>query len=709
MKLRTKFFILMVVIFLAFTATLWLYSSHLVARINEQWGARFAEKQVLFDKHRTLLPLMREVALARQMAAEPALRDLALHEENAATRKHALAVLERYRLNFQDHSYFAALAGSGHYYFNDAANKFAGQQLRYSLSPKNPDDAWFYATIAGNLDYQINVDPDTHLGNTKVWINVVLKHENKAVGVIGTGLDITQFIKESVDIEQPGIHTLFVDRDMAVQLYRDPKFIDFASITKSVEQRRKVDALLTDPADIEQLRKVMREVEHTADKVETLWVTFNGKKCLLGVAYLPEIGWFDLTLMDDDALRLLKRFDIIPLLAVMLLLALAAVAMMLHRLVLKPIHALGKSVEQIRQGHYEIEPPREGATEIAQFSAQFRNMAEVVRNNNRELEDKVALRTGQLLRELEERKRAEGELRIAAIAFESQDGMMVTDARHVILRVNHAFTDITGYSAEEAIGQTPRMLKSGHHHAAFYAAMWECIRCTGAWKGEIWNRRKNGEIYPEQLTVTAVKGDDGEVTHYVATLHDITARKKAEEEINNLAFYDTLTQLPNRRMLNDRLGQALIVSKRSGLYGALMFLDLDNFKPLNDTYGHGVGDLLLAEVARRLTGCVREADTVARFGGDEFVVMLGGLDSDKAESAAQAGIVAEKIRVALSEPYWLKFRHEGAAETTVEHRCAASIGVVVFDSESAAEDVLKWADMAMYQAKDSGRNSIRFY
>jgi diguanylate cyclase (GGDEF)-like protein/PAS domain S-box-containing protein len=314
-----------------------------------------------------------------------------------------------------------------------------------------------------------------------------------------------------------------------------------------------------------------------------------------------------------------------------------------------------------------------------------------------------------VVRDISERKHAETELRIAAIAFETQEGIMITDADDVILRVNHAFTEITGYTATEAVGQTPHLLSSGRQDAVFYAAMWKCIQHAGTWQGEIWNRRKNGEVYPERLSITAVKNDAGEVTHYVATMHDITERKKAEEEINNLAFYDTLTQLPNRRMLNDRLGQTMAASKRSGHYGALMFLDLDNFKPLNDTYGHGVGDLLLIEVAQRLTGCVREVDTVARFGGDEFVVMLNELDADKTESAAQAGIIAEKIRTTLSEPYLLTFKHESESEATVEHHCAASIGVVVFNSETSAENIIKWADIAMYQAKEAGRNLIRFY
>jgi len=204
--------------------------------------------------------------------------------------------------------------------------------------------------------------------------------------------------------------------------------------------------------------------------------------------------------------------------------------------------------------------------------------------------------------------------------------------------------------------------------------------------------------------------ESGKPLRSVGTVQDITAQKQAEEKISNLAFYDPLTQLPNRRLLNDRLGQMMATSKRSGHYGALMFLDLDNFKPLNDTYGHAVGDLLLIEAARRIAGCVREADTVARIGGDEFVVLLGELDADKAESTAQAGIVAEKIRSTLAEPYLLAVQQESGAETTVEHHCTSSIGVVLFiNHQGSPEDILKWADMAMYQAKERGRNRVHFY
>src|SRR5450830_810857 len=188
------------------------------------------------------------------------------------------------------------------------------------------------------------------------------------------------------------------------------------------------------------------------------------------------------------------------------------------------------------------------------------------------------------------------------------------------------------------------------------------------------------------------------------------ALRESENKIRNLAFHDTLTQLANRRLLTDRLGQAMAASKRSGCYGAVIFLDLDNFKPLNDTHGHDVGDLLLIEVAHRLIRCVRETDTVARFGGDEFVVMLGELDTDKKRSVELAAIVAEKIRATLAEPYLLTCKQESGAETIVEHHCTSSIGAVLFiNHEASQEDILKWADTAMYQAKEKGRNRVSFF
>lgn len=423
----------------------------------------------------------------------------------------------------------------------------------------------------------------------------------------------------------------------------------------------------------------------------------------------------------------------------------------------------------------------------------------------------------------EEKRANAADLRIAASAFETQDSLMVTNTNGVILRINQAFTDSTGYMADEIVGKTPRILKSGRHSDDFYQEMWEVVNQTGAWKGEIWQRRKNGEVYPAWLTISAVKSDDrGIVTNYVGSFVDISARKHyenlileneqrlidilnvspiavriarkqgrevifynqgyadliknihamgddpkkyyvraedyeevlaelaqgnsvinrqielkipnnmtlwtlasympiqykgddavlgwfyditslkaAEEKIRLLAFHDPLTHLPNRQLLLDRLQQALASSARTGRNGALLFIDLDNFKALNDTLGHAMGDSMLQQVAQRLTDCVREGDTVARLGGDEFVVMLEDMSEQIIESAELVEVVGEKILASLGQPYQLQAH---------KFRSSASIGTTVFSGhQQETEELLKQADIAMYQAKKAGRNTLRFF
>ncbi|MDP3515234.1 MAG: EAL domain-containing protein [Sulfuritalea sp.] len=316
------------------------------------------------------------------------------------------------------------------------------------------------------------------------------------------------------------------------------------------------------------------------------------------------------------------------------------------------------------------------------------------------------------IRDISERMRTEQHLRVAATTFEAQEGVTITDANKVILRVNRAFTEITGYESDEAVGNTPHMLSSGRHDLAYYESMWDSLARTGSWQGEIWNRRKNGEEFPEWLSITAVRGIGGEVTNYVGTFADITERKAAENEIAQLAFYDHLTGLPNRRLLLDRLRHALAGCVRNSRCGALMFFDLDNFKTLNDTLGHDVGDQLLVEVASRLQSCVRQSDTVARLGGDEFVVVLEDLDGGDGDqlAAMQAEALAVKIQAVLSQPYLLDIVASGEARGKRSHHCSSSIGITLFDrTPITAEELMKRADTAMYQAKAAGRNTLRFF
>jgi len=265
-----------------------------------------------------------------------------------------------------------------------------------------------------------------------------------------------------------------------------------------------------------------------------------------------------------------------------------------------------------------------------------------------------------------------------------------------ILFVNPGFQRLTGFSAAEAIGKTPRILQSGRQSQEFYAAMWRTIQETGQWHGEIWNRRKNGALYVEWLSISAVYNTTRDVTHYIGIFSDITERKEADEHLLHLAQYDALTDLPNRVLLLDRLAQLAKATLREQFKGAVLFLDLDRFKEVNDTLGHAAGDVLLQTVARRLVNNVRSADTVARLGGDEFVVILS-----QVHRAADAARVAQKLLAAISTPVVLYDR---------ELSVSASIGLCIFpDDGTDAPELIRHADAAMYQAKNAGRNMYQFY
>ncbi|MBY0465509.1 MAG: EAL domain-containing protein, partial [Burkholderiales bacterium] len=288
-------------------------------------------------------------------------------------------------------------------------------------------------------------------------------------------------------------------------------------------------------------------------------------------------------------------------------------------------------------------------------------------------------------------------LRLAASAFaHSYDGIMITDAHNVITEVNPAFTRITGYEADEAIGQSPRMLGSGRQGAAFYNGMWQALQTTGHWSGEVWNRRKTGELYAEILSIAAVKGADGELSHYLGVFSDITRLKTHEAELAHIAQYDMLTGVPNRRLLGDRMKVALARARRDKLTLAVCMLDLDGFKEVNDLHGHDVGDQLLVEIARRLQTVLREDDTLARLGGDEFVLLLANLRHPEESHG-----VLERMLRSIAQPMAI-----GDTEVQV----SASIGITLYPHDDADPDtLLRHADQAMYTAKQEGKNRYHLF
>jgi diguanylate cyclase (GGDEF)-like protein/PAS domain S-box-containing protein len=295
-------------------------------------------------------------------------------------------------------------------------------------------------------------------------------------------------------------------------------------------------------------------------------------------------------------------------------------------------------------------------------------------------------------------KYAQIELQLTASVFQyAREGIAITNADGVILDVNPAFTRITGYGRDEAIGQNPRILKSDHHDPSFYRALWRSVHDKGFWEGEIWNRRKSGEVYPEILTVSVVRDEKGKISHYVAVFSDISRQKEYERQLERMAFFDDLTGLPNRVLLVDRLGQAMARSRRNATPLSLAYLDLDGFKEINDSHGHALGDRVLTTIAERLGHILREEDTVARFGGDEFVIVLPDPTSDQTQEA-----VVRRVLGAIAEPI-----HIGHAMLQV----SASIGLVhyVGESDLDSDQLIRQADQAMYQAKQAGKNRVHVF
>ena len=416
MSLQTRFLLIIGSFCILLSFAIWSVFNNVIEHVTDRIGTRFAEKQVLYDKARTLEPLIRELALSREMADSTRIRRWAANEGDPKLREEALALLEKQRYHFQDGSYFVAIAASGNYYFNDANGRFTGKQRRYKLNPANPDDAWFFATLKSAQDYDVNVDRNPALGVTKVWINVLLRDNDKVLGVVGTGLDLNEFIRNVADVNQPGITNLFLNDDGSIQIYRDPKYIDLSSIVKSAEKRRSIDQLLDRQADRDWVRRAIANASADTRSVQTKFVRINGKHYLAGVAALPEVSWFDLTLIDLDVL--LPRSDFIGMalaiggaaLCILLILALT-----LQKLVLKPVAKLTDSAARISQGNFVSEHEKSGSGEVNLLESQFESMSDSIRKTRNLLEEAIMRRTYELsnakhLLEISLRQEKEGRL-----------------------------------------------------------------------------------------------------------------------------------------------------------------------------------------------------------------------------------------------------------------------------------------------------------
>lgn len=702
MSIKTKLFLFLITVFALFSTGAWFYSQTLNNQLNEEWAERFIQKQIIFDKYRTLLPIMREVSLVKKMSQDPSIIQMALHEDDALVRENGIKAFERYRSAFKDRNYFAAFKNSQNYYFNDMQNSYAGKEFSYKLSKTNKDDSWFFAVLELGDEYQINVNKDTVLGTTKVWIDYVLMENNQTLGVVGTGLDLTEFLKESVDIHEEGIRNVFVNKQMAIQLESDKTLIDYASITVKDEARQTLDLIVKEKSDLNNIHTRMLELEKSeiANDSRTLWITIDSQQKLVGISYLKELGWFSITFINPKELTLINNFNVFAILILLFLLFLLLVNAIYNRVILQPLTKLKNKMSEVEKGSYQAKIETIGSGEIATLSQQFQKLLRVIELHNHELEEKIKERTISL-------KENEDKLNIILNGVEGYIYIKDIDYKytyinkHVCALLQKPHDEIIGKSdsdflekesANEILENDKRVIQSGQTVEV------EEIRLDAKGQKKVFLSIKS-PLFKEDGTLYALCG--------IST--DVTERKSIEERNRYLALYDALTDLPNRRLFYERLTQAMFTSKRTNKYGAVMFLDIDNFKPLNDTFGHDAGDLLLVNIAERLRETIREIDTVARFGGDEFIVLLSSLEEKKESSTENALRVAQKISTEIAKVYKLNISTTDKAKM-IEYKCSVSIGVALFKGETITKEALLiQADKRMYLAKKLGKNQISFF
>ena len=555
-SLRLRVLVLVLLGFAAVAAPAYLAFNWIVSSTLIQLGTLFAEKQVLYDRYRGLESLMREVGLAETLAGSQSIRDWANAETDPDAKRRGLAELEHFRQSFADKSYFFVINASGNYYFNDAANSYAGEQLRYTVEADNPRDAWYFSTVALGDGCHLNVDNDANLRVTKVWMNCVIREGRKVLGVLGTGIDLSAFIQDVVNVPQVGVTAIFVDRQGAIQAHRDQDMVDLRSLTRDMADRRTIFSLLDTPADDTALRELMDEVASGDTPVKSRFMQVGGKETLVGVGYLDKLGWFNVTLMDIDAIIDRRLFAPIGLLLAAVA-GLVAVLMMLvfKRQVLDRLKRLEALVDRARTGDYAaaLRAPDQRQDEIGRLSRAFTEMATAVNDHTQQLEARVSARTA---------------------------------------------------------------------------------------------------------------------------------------ELEQLAFRDGQTGIANRRGFVSAFAGTAANTPRG-----LLLVDIDHFKTINDTHGHAAGDAVILEIASRIGEAIGADDICARWGGDEFIVLLTTSAPPLLRAAADAVMAAINSRPIL-------LPDARAMSVT------ASVGACLFEAGESIEMATEMADAALYLAKGEGRNRV---
>ncbi|WDR04816.1 diguanylate cyclase [Devosia rhodophyticola] len=453
-SLRARVLLLVLLGFAVVAAPAYLAFDWIVGSTIVQLGTLFAEKQILYDRYRGLEALNREVSLAETLSGAQAVRDWAVDENDPERRRRGLGELEHFRQSFADKSYFFVVASSGNYYFNNASNSFAGEQYRYTISPDNPRDKWYYTTAALGDGCHLNVDNDRNLGVTKVWMNCVIREGRKVLGILGTGIDLTAFVKEVVNVPQYGVTAMFADRGGAIQAHRDRSLVAYQSLGHDVDAKKSVFSLFERPEDKARVQHLMNQVVAGGSLVRSAFVRIDGRDMLVGVGYLDKLGWFNVTLMDIDKIIDRRLFWPIGLLLGLAVLGVALVlSIIFGRQVVDRVRRLDRAVRAVQRGDFgAAETQSQSPDEIGRLSRRFADMAKSVGAHTQELEERVRERTA----ELEELAFRDGQTGVLnRRGFGSVYGKRTPDRQHGMLLIDidrfKQANDSFGHAAGDAV------------------------------------------------------------------------------------------------------------------------------------------------------------------------------------------------------------------------------------------------------------------
>lgn len=556
-SLHTRVLLVVALAFALLAGPAWFAFNHIVDNLVLDFGGKIAQRQVQYDRYRGLETLNSEIALAETMVRAPAIIAWGLDENDPEIAGRGIAEMEHYRKAFQDQSVFVVIDSSGRYYFNDAQNSYSNEPYRYTVRSDNPRDGWYFATKARREGCFANVDHDDVLRVTKVWINCIINHEGRVLGVAGTGLDLSAFIREVVDIAEPGVTAMFVDHSGAVQAHRDASLVDFHSLTKNAEEKTTIFQMLDHEADIGVVRALMGAAFADPQSVHTGYANIEGRRTLIGVGYLDRIGWYNVTLMDVEKIVDRSLFLPIGLLLVALLIIAAFILSWIFRaMVLDRLAQIEKGLGAIRDGRTARIVADRSDDEIGRLSRTLIEMAETIGNARITLESQVRERT---------------------------------------------------------------------------------------------------------------------------------------EELESLVNLDAMTGIYNRRGFASAFDKHCGQPEGQNWSHGLLLIDVDHFKSINDNFGHAVGDLVIVEIARRLGAAIRKADVCARWGGDEFIVLIKDCDIDGLRRIADAMLeMMRRVPVIASDGTRVKV--------------SVSIGATMVQPGDTLDIATDMADAALYAAKEKGRD-----